>query len=97
MVPPVQCSVPDCDYETPEGTTAQTLEFLKLHTNAVHTQPPAAAQPGPKIERLPRPVFSLKMTESAWQYTEIDWVAYMQVCINRLVYSLKSNLNKKHT
>ena len=80
MAPPqIQCSVPNCDFETAQGTMAQMLELLTLHTNAVHlvNQPIGAAQPVSKIEKLPRPVFTLNMTESAWQYTEIDWDSYI--------------------
>ena len=73
MAPPYQCSVPDCGYETPEGTKDQMLSHLTLHTNAVHlahqaAAPAAPAVPAARIERLPRPVFSLNMTEAQWQY-----------------------------
>ena len=33
---PVDCSVPDCPYVTPEGTPVQVLNYLIRHTNAVH-------------------------------------------------------------
>jgi hypothetical protein len=82
MPPPVPCSVPDCDYETPEGTKEQILSYLTLHTNAVHlvhqpAAPAAPAVPVSKMDKLPRPVFSLNMTEAQWQYKEIDWNSYI--------------------
>ena len=60
---PVECSVPDCDYVTPDGTKELVLNHLTLHTQAVHlvNMQPAGA-PGNKLEKLPRPVFSLNMT-----------------------------------
>ena len=33
---PVECSVPDCDYVTPDGTKELVLNHLTLHTQAVH-------------------------------------------------------------
>ena len=55
---PYECSVPGCDYVTPEAKAPQMLDLLTLHTKAVHLvhQPAAPAAAGP------RPVFSLNMT-----------------------------------
>ena len=78
---PVQCSVPDCDYVTPENLTRElTLSHLTLHTQAVHLihQPAAPAAVVSRLEKLPRPVFSLNMTEADWQFKEIDWNSYIE-------------------
>ena len=78
---PAACSVPGCDYVTPEGLTRELVfSHLQLHTQAVHPidQPANPAVPTSKLERLPRPVFSLDMTESDWQFKEIDWNSYIE-------------------
>ena len=77
---PYECSVADCDYVTPEATPAQMLNLLTLHANCVHltNQPAAPAAVASKLEKLPRPVFSLNMTEADWQFKEIDWNSYIE-------------------
>ena len=54
------------------------IQILKMHREDVH-QPaaPAPATPAIKIERLPRPVFSLNMSEAAWQFKVIKWRSYI--------------------
>ena len=79
-MPQAECSVPGCDYETPEGLTRELVfQHLQLHTQAIHliNQPANPAVPTSKLERLPRPVFSLNMTEADWQFKEIDWQSYI--------------------
>ena len=51
----------------------QRIDLLTLHTTAVH-----GAQPGSRLERLPRPVFTLNMTEAAWDFKVIEWESYIQ-------------------
>ena len=79
---PLQCSVLGCDYETgTEGTLQQRIDLLSLHTSAVHAvqQPQQhVCQTGSKLEKLPRPVFTLNMTEAAWDYKVIEWESYIQ-------------------
>ena len=78
---PVECSVPDCDYVTPENLTRElALSHLTLQTQAVHliNQPAAPAAVVSKLKKLPRPVFSLNMTEADWQFKEIDWNSYIE-------------------
>ena len=76
---PITCSVPDCPYVTPQASAPQMISLLTLHTNAVHIQQPAAPTAvASKLEKLPRPVFSLDMTESDWQFKEIDWNSYIE-------------------
>ena len=77
----VQCSKPGCDFVTPEGTPTWELlnSFLTNHTNSCHpTVPqPAAGQQSSKLEKLPRPVFTLGMSESAWEFVMVQWNAYI--------------------
>ena len=77
---PLHCQVPGCDYTTPVNTPTwdNMIQILKMHREDVH-QPaaPAPATPAIKIERLPRPVFSLNMSEAAWQFKVIKWRSYI--------------------
>ena len=56
------------------------MALLTTHTQAVHR----VAAPGvvptnhSKLEKLPRPVFTLKMTESQWSFTKIQWENYIK-------------------
>ena len=54
------------------------LQLLQLHDKQVH---PAAASTtnstAAKLERLPRPVFTLSMTEATWQFKVIEWKSYI--------------------
>ena len=51
----------------------QRIDLLTLHTTAVH-----GAQTGSRLEKLPRPVFTLNMTEAAWDFKVIVWDSYIQ-------------------
>ena len=82
MVPPnpLECSNEDCDYKTPNGCPTWDLmvTLLTQHTQSVHggaqlTQP----GPGNKLEKLPRPTFTLQMTESQWTFTKLQWDSYI--------------------
>ena len=81
--PPSQrCSRPSCDFSTPEGCPTWELvnNFLTNHTNSCH---PAKAptdttgQPQPKLQTLPRPEFTLGMSEGAWDFVKVMWAAYI--------------------
>ena len=83
---PLTCSVPGCGYVTQEGTPTweSMLAQMFVHTQALHTAAaPAAAQPAPaaapvsKLEKLPRPTFTLNMSESKWKFTEMQWNNYI--------------------
>ena len=67
--------------ETPAGCPTWELvsNFLTQHTQAVHAGGPGqqAAQSG-KLEKLPRPTFTLNMTESQWNYTRSLWDRYIK-------------------
>ena len=80
--PPMECSNDDCDFTTPAGvpTWELVLRTLELHTQQKHPGPvtqqnsvPSAA----KLEKLPRPTFSLLMTEAQWEFTMLKWIAYI--------------------
>ena len=79
---PVKCSKPGCDFVTPEGAPTWELlnSFLTNHTSSCH-QPavpqPVAGQQSSKLEKLPRPVFTLGMSESAWEFVMVQWNAYI--------------------
>ena len=55
------------------------MQLMSQHIQLRHPQPaPAAAAPvATKLERLPRPTFSLNMTEAAWQFKLIEWRSYI--------------------
>ena len=82
MPPPASllCSVPGCDYETPQGapTWEACITLLTTYAQSVHG---GGAQPvtttGSKLEKLPRPTFTLNMTESQWSFTKIQWDNYI--------------------
>ena len=77
---PLQCSAPGCDFVTPEGTPTWDLlnSFLTNHTNSCHKAPDRVApQLSSKLEKLPRPTFSLGMSESGWQFVMVQWKAYI--------------------
>ena len=67
---------------TPEGAPTWELlnSFLTNHTSSCH-QPavtqPVAGQQSSKLEKLPRPVFTLGMSESAWEFVMVQWNAYI--------------------
>ena len=76
---PLQCQSPGCDWSTPPNTPSweMMVQLLQLHDKNVH---PAATNNSPsttKLERLPRPVFSLNMTEATWQFKVIEWQSYI--------------------
>ena len=76
----VPCSVVDCDYTTPAGCPTWDLlrDFLQQHKESVH--PTAMGQHvghNAKLESLPRPQFLLNMTESKWQFVNMQWDAYI--------------------
>ena len=79
---PMKCSVEECDYKTPAGVPTWDLmvTLLTTHTQAVHGVggPPAAPSNQSKLEKLPRPTFTLEMTEAQWKFTEIQWKNYIQ-------------------
>ena len=79
---PVQCSKPECNFVTPDGTPTWELinSFLTNHTNSCHSlviPQPVAGHQSSKLEKLPRPVFTLGMSESAWEFVMVQWNAYI--------------------
>ena len=56
------------------------FQFMQHHSACAHQVPvmPAAAAAGTaKLERLPRPTFSLNMTEASWEFKLIEWRSYI--------------------
>ena len=79
--PQQQCSHDDCDYKTPPGCPSweMLLGFLQQHTQAVHGGGgDQQAQSTSKLEKLPRPTFTLNMSESQWSFKKIQWDSYIK-------------------
>ena len=77
---PLQCQSPGCDYQTPSNTPSweMMLQLLQLHDKNAHPAAPPTSGPSTvKLERLPRPTFSLNMTEATWQFKVIEWQSYI--------------------
>jgi hypothetical protein len=83
---PVKCSFLDCTYETPAGCPNWDILTKQLELHAATVHPPPAGTPGhgqsqrahnAKLESLPRPHFSLNMTEAKWQFITMQWDAYI--------------------
>ena len=55
------------------------VKLLELHTAAEHGAPTTAATRTavPKLETLPRPTFSLDMTQAEWSFKESQWKVYI--------------------
>ena len=80
---PLECTAAGCDFTTAVGapTWDMMATLLANHTQAVHAvRGPGQTQPTnhSKLEKLPRPVFTLKMTESQWSFTKIQWENYIK-------------------
>ena len=79
---PLDCSVEGCAYKTAPGapTWEACITLLTTHAQSVHgvggTQ--QATPTGSKLEKLPRPVFTLNMSESQWSFTVIQWENYIK-------------------
>ena len=78
---PLNCSHPECDYVTPVGcpTWDMIVTLLSQHTQSVHggTLSNNSVPQSSKLEKLPRPVFNLQMTEAQWTFTKIQWENYI--------------------
>ena len=55
------------------------VKLLELHTAAEHGPVPTQVRsaPGPKLETLPRPNFTLDMTQADWSFKESQWQVYI--------------------
>ena len=85
---PIKCSLAGCDYSTPANCPDwdKMLKMLKLHNAAVHNIAPVAGQgtaSTPRLEKLPRPSFSLEMSQSEWSFKDAQWSAYISQSIVR--------------
>ena len=98
---PIQCSVPTCNFSTPENTPTWEMmtNLLKVHTDAVHSFPSAQAAPGAtsaKLKKLPRPDSSHEMREAEWNFKEQSWKAYMAYKWKRDCQSKCTNCGYSH-
>jgi hypothetical protein len=78
---PLDCSVEDCYFKTAAGapTWEIMVTLLTTHTQAVHggsRQQTLSSQF--MLEKLPRPTFTLNMTESQWSFVKTQWDNYIQ-------------------
>ena len=53
------------------------MNVLAQHTQSVHGAPAPQSSQSSRLEKLPRPTFSLQMTESQWQFKKIQWNNYI--------------------
>ena len=77
---PLACSVEECDFTTPEGTPTWDMMYniLSLHSQTVHgATGQQQQQQQTKLEKLPRPTFSLNSSEASWNFTKTLWDAYI--------------------
>ena len=77
---PLDCSVPDCTFTTPQGCPTWDLmvTLLTQHNLSVHaTGQPPQPNHGNKLEKLPRPTFNLQMSEAQWSFTKRQWHNYI--------------------
>jgi hypothetical protein len=80
---PLLCSAEGCEYATPEGTPNWDMMFniLNIHSQTKHGvaghQAAAPAATSSRLEKLPRPVFSLNSSEATWNFTKTLWDAYI--------------------
>ena len=79
----LQCSALLCDFAMSEGTPNLEMMFnlLNIHSQAAHgvaghqaTTPVTATS---RLEKLPRPIFSLNSSEATWNFTKTLWDAYI--------------------
>ena len=78
---PLECSVNGCEYKTPAGTPTwdNCITLLNTHASSVHVVGggPQQTTNNSKLEKLPRPVFSLNMTEAQWSFKKLQWDNYI--------------------
>ena len=83
---PLACTSPACDFTTPPTCPDwdAMLRVLQIHTDAAHRAPPNNGRdinhtqmPNTKLEKLPRPTFSLDMTQSDYAFKQSQWTAYI--------------------
>ena len=76
---PLECSDPNCSFQTPQGCPSWELmvKLLTQHAQTVHGNPANPGHSAAKLEKLPRPTFTLNMTESQWTFTKLQWDHYI--------------------
>ena len=81
---PLQCSVHDCEFSTPEGCPTWELmsNLLTTHTAGVHTAQ-ASHMPGsrPKMKPIPNPEVEENCTEADWRFFISKWERYKRSCL----------------
>ena len=78
---PLECSSADCEFKTPAGCPSWELMagLLQTHSQTVHGGGgPQQGTTSSKLEKLPRPTFTLNMTESQWSFKQTQWDNYIK-------------------
>ena len=81
---PLQWSALLCDFAMLEGIPNWEMMFnlLNIHSQAAHgvaehqAAAPVTATATLRLEKLPRPIFSLNSSEAMWNFTKTLWDAY---------------------
>ena len=78
---PIDCEFTGCAYRTPPNCPTWELmfQFMQHHCACAHQVPvlPAAGAATARLERLPRPTFTLNMTEASWEFKILEWRSYI--------------------
>ena len=77
---PMSCSVEGCDFATPANIPNWELiiKTLEIHSQTCHNvRPNQAPNERTKLEKLPRPTFTLNMSEGEWLFVIMQWNAYI--------------------
>ena len=71
-MPGLPCTAPDCAVETQEGTLAEMIQLLTLHTQVAHGRGTAAAS-SQKAPPITRPKVESGISEENWQVFTQRW------------------------
>ena len=81
---PLECTKEGCDWKTPVNCPdwEKMIKLLELHTIAEHggttrLQDAGGASSAPRLEKLPRPSFTLDMSQNEWAFKRSQWEAYI--------------------
>ena len=80
---PLDCAKDGCPWKTPTNCPdwEKMIKMLEIHTIAEHggspSQQASNSSNAPRLEKLPRPSFSLDMTQNEWAFKRSQWEAYI--------------------
>ena len=80
----LNCTKEGCDWTTPVNCPdwEKMIKLLELHTMAEHggngqNQNTGTGSGAPWLEKLPRPSFTLDMSQNEWAFKQSQWEAYI--------------------